>query len=102
MASLQGKVIVVTGGSSGIGKSICVDLAKVGAKVVVVDVNLEDAKKTVALIKSQYPNAEAITVKCDVAQSSEVAQMIAEAIKLGPLYGAVNCAGIGGGNVQDC
>jgi len=97
-SSLKGKAIIVTGGSSGIGKCICIDLAKVGSKVAVVDVNLEQAQNTSAFIKKEYPTTTVTTIQCDVSKSNEVEQMVAEATKaLGPLYGAVNCAGIGGG-----
>ena len=49
---LQGKIAVVTGAGSGMGKAISILYAKEGAKVVVSDINLETANATVAEIES--------------------------------------------------
>ena len=61
---LKNKVALITGGSSGIGKETCLLFAKEGAKVVVVDVNVKEGKKTVAEIKKL--KKEAIFYKADV------------------------------------
>ncbi len=69
--SLAGKVAVVTGGSRGIGRAICLHLAEKGAKVVINYVNrpqaAEETKKQV-----EAAGAECLVVKFDVAKSSEV------------------------------
>ena len=49
---LQGKIAVVTGAGSGMGKAISILYAKEGAKVVVSDIDLETANATVAEIES--------------------------------------------------
>jgi len=101
MESLQGRVYLVTGGGSGIGRSTCLDLAKYGANVAVSDISLEQAQKTVSEINKQYPNVTAIAIKCNVAVSKEVQAMVEETVsKFGRLDGAVNSAGIMGVNIK--
>lgn len=48
MQYFEGKVAIVTGGASGIGRAICTYLGRHGAQVVVADRNLEGARQTVA------------------------------------------------------
>lgn len=82
---LQDKVVVVTGGASGIGKHVVDTLVKVGAKAVVVDMNVE----TGAEMDGAY------CVQCDVS-SSESVQNMADAVieKYGRIDALVNNAGI--------
>jgi len=68
--SLDGRVAVVTGGGSGIGRESAVVLAEAGARVVVSDINPEGIAETVALIEAA--GAEAIGHRTDVAQRAEV------------------------------
>ena len=51
MADLSGKVTVVTGGGSGIGKEICRFFARAGATIVIPDINLEDAEGTAEIVE---------------------------------------------------
>jgi NAD(P)-dependent dehydrogenase (short-subunit alcohol dehydrogenase family) len=69
---LAGKVAVVTGGGSGIGRATAQRFAEEGAKVAVVDLNLEAAQETVRLIQQKNGNGQAIAVQADVSRSSEV------------------------------
>ncbi|MBU2996471.1 glucose 1-dehydrogenase [Cellulophaga baltica] len=75
--SLKGKVAVVTGGSRDIGRSICVKLAKEGAKVVVNYLNSEaDKDATMEAIKAV--GGEAIAVYGDVTKQADIDSMVAK------------------------
>jgi len=104
MANLvNGKVALVTGGSSGIGRATALTFAREGAKVVVVDVVEEGGEETVRLIKAA--GGEALFVKTDVSKATEVAAMVNKAVQT---YGRLDCAhnnaGIEGGlaTTADC
>jgi 3-oxoacyl-[acyl-carrier protein] reductase len=69
--SLAGKVAVVTGGSRGIGRAVCMRLAKMGAKVVINYVSRPDAaEETKAAIEAQ--GGECLLVQFNVAETAEV------------------------------
>lgn len=97
---IEGKVAVVTGAASGIGRGTAIVFAREGAKVVVTDgVNLEGGEETVRLIKEA--GGEAAFVKCDVTREEEVEAMVARAVELyGSLDFAYNNAGIGPDGVR--
>ena len=63
---LTGRVALVTGAASGIGRAIALQLAREGAIVSVVDVNFEGAKKVVKEIKDF--KSEALAIRCDVSK----------------------------------
>lgn len=95
MKSLDNKVAIVTGASSGIGEAIAVTFAAAGAKVVVSDINEEGGNKVVELIKSK--GGEAFFIKADTSKPEENEKLVAETVKhFGKLDIAVNNAGIGG------
>ena len=75
---LQGKVAVVTGAASGMGKAIAILYAKEGAKVVVSDLTLEGAGATVAEITAFGGTATA--VEADVSQERDVYRLIKAAL----------------------
>ena len=89
MFQLNNKTALVTGGGSGIGKDVCKVLAKQGAHVIVVDLNTESAKGTVAEITANGNSAEALTL--DVTKLLAVTTAFE---KLNGLDILVNCAGI--------
>lgn len=90
---LEGRVAVVTGAASGMGKAIAELYAKEGAKVVVSDLNIEGAETVVAGIKAN--GGEAIAVKTNVAVLEDINIMIDTAVnEFGTLDILVNNAGI--------
>jgi NAD(P)-dependent dehydrogenase (short-subunit alcohol dehydrogenase family) len=84
---LQGKVALVTGGSSGIGRASALAFAREGAKVVLVDINVEGGLETVQMIKQS--EGEAVFVRADVSNAVEVERMVAKAVET---YGQLDCA----------
>lgn len=88
---LAGKVAIVTGGASGIGRATCVLFAAEGAQVVVADINELGAKATAKLL-----GAAGAAHKLDVASEPAWRDMTAECLeRYGRLDVLVNCAGIG-------
>ncbi|MBC2325047.1 SDR family oxidoreductase [Listeria booriae] len=93
MSKLAGKVAVVTGAASGMGRQIAELYAKEGAKVVVADIQLEEAQKTVDEIKAN--NGEALAVVANVMKEEDIQAMIDKAVETyGTLHILVNNAGI--------
>lgn len=84
---VYGKVALVTGGGSGIGRATALAFAREGAKVVVADVVVAGGEETVRLIKAV--GSEAIFVKVDMAKAAEVEAMVQKAIAT---YGRLDCA----------
>ena len=72
---INGKVAIITGAGSGIGRATAVRLAKEGASVVIADVNDAGAAETVATITSAGGTAAA--VHCDVTKSADIEGMFA-------------------------
>jgi len=70
ITSFAGKVAVITGGGSGIGRALTLALAREGARVVVADVDESDARETVRLAATA--GAEALAVRTDVTDRRQV------------------------------
>jgi NAD(P)-dependent dehydrogenase (short-subunit alcohol dehydrogenase family) len=94
-AELRGKVAIVTGGTSGIGRDTAVLFAKSGAKVVVAGRREAEGKETIALIHSA--GGDGFFLKTDVSQAAEVSRLVQKTVeKFGRLDIAFNNAGIEG------
>src|SRR5215813_4504656 len=92
---VDGKVALVTGGGSGIGRATALALAREGAKVVVADVVVTGGEETVQTIKTA--GGEAIIGKTDVAKPAEVEALIKKTVETyGRFVCAFNNAGIEG------
>jgi 3-hydroxybutyrate dehydrogenase len=85
--TLDGKVALVTGGSSGIGRATALTFAREGAKLVIADMNEDGGQQTVHMITEN--GGEATFVRVDVANATEVAAMISKAVET---YGRLDCA----------
>ena len=95
MAEFNGKVALVTGAASGIGRESALAFARAGAKVVCADVTVDAGEETVKMIKGM--GGDAVFVRCDVSQEVEVKALVAKAVeKYGRLDYAHNNAGIEG------
>lgn len=94
MMNFAGKTAVVTGGSRGLGRAICLELAKGGANVVFCYAGNEAAaKETTAACEAL--GAKALAVQCDVAKADEVKALMDAAVKeFGRIDILVNNAGI--------
>jgi NAD(P)-dependent dehydrogenase (short-subunit alcohol dehydrogenase family) len=92
---LQGKVGLVTGGTSGIGRETALLFAKAGAKVVVAGRRELEGKETIELIRAG--GGDGLFVKTDVSRASEVDALIQKTVeKFGRLDIAFNNAGVEG------
>src|SRR3954463_11816223 len=86
---IKGHAAIVTGGGSGLGAATAAELAKAGAKVALLDVNMDAAN-------AHAKEIGAIAIKCDVSDAAGAEAAIKEAnAKHGVARILVNCAGIG-------
>ena len=84
---LEGKVAIITGAGSGIGRATSKIFAREGAKLVLADVVEDGGKQTLAMVADT--GTDAIFVKTDVSKESEVDALIAKAVAT---YGRIDCA----------
>ncbi len=101
MKRLEGKVAIVTGSSSGIGKAIALRFAEEGAKVVVAARRLHLCEQVVARIQAR--GGDACAIQTDISNEHQVNALIQQTVtQYGSLDILVNNAGIfGGGRVAD-
>ncbi|WP_283656266.1 glucose 1-dehydrogenase [Paenibacillus sp. RC334] len=92
-ATLEGKVITITGAGSGIGRASAVLMASRKAKLVLVDFNTATGEETLELVRKN--GGEAVFVQADVSRSEDVQNYIQKAIETyGKIDVAFNNAGI--------
>jgi NAD(P)-dependent dehydrogenase (short-subunit alcohol dehydrogenase family) len=95
MSILNGKVALVTGAASGIGRAIALAYAKEGARVIVSDMNADGGEETVRLVRAAGGDAQ--FVAADVAKPEDGVALVEAAVRAyGRLDIACNNAGIGG------
>ncbi len=91
---LEGKIAIITGAGSGVGRATSVLFAREGAKVIAAGRTLSKCEETARLV--QQEGGECLPVRCDVAVSEDVQAMIDAAVDgFGALHVIVNNAGIG-------
>jgi NAD(P)-dependent dehydrogenase (short-subunit alcohol dehydrogenase family) len=96
MSRLAGRVAIVTGGASGLGRATVMRFLADGAKVVVADLNEANGQETLSVAKAQG-HGDVVFSRCDVANEADVAATVAEAVKrFGRLDIVYLNAGVGG------
>ncbi len=92
--SIEGKKGFITGGAQGIGECLATAMAKLGAEVGIVDINLAKAQETAARI-AQETGSKVIAYQCDVTSADSAQAMVEAFVKdFGEIDFAVNNAGI--------
>lgn len=91
--SLAGQTALVTGGSKGIGRAICLALAKEGANVIIAARNENEIEETIDKLKSM--GSKAMAIQADVRSEEDVRRLISMTIdKCGRLDILINNAGV--------
>lgn len=94
MKEFQGKVAVVTGGASGIGRAMAERFAEEGMCIVLADIETDTLEKTAAELRAE--GAEILSVVCDVSKKEDVERLSQEAVKAyDTVHILCNNAGVG-------
>jgi len=87
---LKGRVVIVTGGASNLGRAISLGFAGEGARVLIADVDLEQAKK----VEAEAPAGAVVARQADVTDMDSISSAVEFAVKsMGGIDVLVNCAG---------
>jgi NAD(P)-dependent dehydrogenase (short-subunit alcohol dehydrogenase family) len=86
---LEGKVVLITGGSSGIGRATAIACAREGADVVISDVDETSGSEALEAVHGVASGCRAKFIRADVSKAAEVERMIQEVVES---YGRLDCA----------
>jgi NAD(P)-dependent dehydrogenase (short-subunit alcohol dehydrogenase family) len=87
LGTLDGKVALVTGAASGIGRATALTFAREGAKLIIADMNEDGGQQTVHMITEN--GGEAVFVQVDVSSASQIEAMISKTVET---YGRLDCS----------
>jgi NAD(P)-dependent dehydrogenase (short-subunit alcohol dehydrogenase family) len=94
--NIQGLAALVTGGGSGLGEATARELARLGGKVAVLDINLANAEKVADSIRAAHGSDAALACHCDITDSASMQAALDKAAAAhGPARILMNIAGIG-------
>lgn len=97
MKRFEDKVVIITGGGSGLGQATAIRLAKEGAKLSLVDLNEKGLEETNEKVLEVAPETEVTLITANVANDQEVEKYVNETLeKFGKIDGFFNNAGIEG------
>eukprot|EP00667_Euglena_gracilis_P013073 EG_transcript_13468 len=104
MFSLAGRLAVITGGGTGIGTGIALEMARAGAGLVLAGRRRAKLEETARLLHQEVSGVTVHCIECDVRSRDSCDHLIKEAFALGHVHALVNNAGIEGdvAPVQDC
>ena len=93
---IQGQAALVTGGASGLGEATARTLARLGARVAVLDRNAAQADAVAAAINADCGAGSALACACDITDAASVSAALAQAAAAhGPARILMNVAGVG-------
>lgn len=90
--TLKGKTIVISGAASGIARQCAINCSKMGAKLILLDLNEEGLKETITMVERSEEHYLACINLLDYERISKVVKEGVE--KVGRIHGVLNCAGI--------